>query len=361
MRRNIPTMTRKVFLAIGLSLVAVTAFCQEMTNAEARAICDDFAQLESTARLESQEVELRRLVTVSPMPAEQTYIKEQLFDPDVRDSIRLDVVPGKSMLFVAADASGAHCKGSSIYPVPASLAPSASDGSDDELGRAAGFEDRLVQRHGRTFLIARETQSGLLFGLSWIKPTGAVRPMCKFEKEHTLRSVGLHSAPAALCQMVLEASSTIEWRWYDRFDTTDAAALRQLRDVANLTGFDETPELEIARVDIDNDGNPEDLARLHYSNSGGCGFEGSMLQVMDLARSRIATTSLNEQLQMASRGNEPISVRTVAGRQYIVTDSDQGGSVFAIVQGVATGQCSISNRYVLRVSQMFSVEPQKKP
>ena len=79
--------------------------------------------------------------------------------------------------------------------------------------------------------------------------------MCSFETERVKRTIGVHRAPLALCEAVLDTATSIEWRPHEAFENADA--IEQVRTVARLTHFDETPEMEIARADLDNDGRAE--------------------------------------------------------------------------------------------------------
>ena len=341
------------FRIVALALFANAALPQEMTNFEARDICDEFARLDSASALDPFVVELSRQPTVTPTPAEQLLIKEQLFDPHVLDSVRLDIAPGRPILLLSVS-DGGTCENYSIVPV---TEPSAADSTgtvSEGDGPYLGGRDQIVRRDGRYFIINRDLRSGVLRDLAWITPAGAVQPMCSFSTEKIIRSVGIHRAPLALCTALLEAPSSVQWLKYEKFDVSNAAALKLLRDAASLTGLDENPEMEVTRVDVDNDGNVDDLLRLSYSNSAGCGSRGSRLQVLDAARNRIAADPMNNSLQMASFNGNPISIRSAGGRQFVLTDSDTEGGVYSIGRQGSEIQCSISHRRVMHVSRMFS-------
>ena len=339
-------------LCIGLTVIALTASAvsaETMTDSEAREICTDVARLESDRKLDALVLNLSRVPTVEPTTDEQALIDDR-HQSRVDDTFRLEITRGKPILFVSVS-NGGTCQNHGIYPVTRQ-ADEISEGDenfeDDEP--SIGGEDEILQRDGRFFLINRNLDSGRLRNLAWITPAGRVQPMCSFETERVVRSVANHRAPLALCEALLEAPASAVWRPYEHFDAADPEALRQAREITGVTHFDSTPEMETARIDVDNDGDVDDVVRLSYTNSWSCGYLGSRLQLLDSARNRIASDPLNEALHMASRNGDPIEIYTIGKGQYVLANSETDGRVYSITGKGAEQQCVFNHRHVLRVT-----------
>ena len=336
-------------VCIGLTVIALTASAastETMVDSEAREICAEVARLESDRNLDAFILNLSRVPTVEPTPEEQALIDARHHQSMVRDTFRLEITKGRPILFVSVS-DGGTCENHGIYPV-IKQTDEPSEGDEPSIGG----EDEILERNGRFFLINRKLDSGRLRNLSWISPAGYEQPMCSFETERVVRSVGVNRAPLALCQALLDAPASAIWRPYEDFDATDPEALKQVRKIAGVTRFDSTPEMETARIDVDNDGDVDDLVRLSYTNSWACGYRGSRLQVLDSARHRIASDPLNEVLHMASKNGDPIDIHTIGGRQYVLVNSETGGGVYSIGGKGAEVQCAINHRHVLRVKPM---------
>lgn len=343
---------------VGSLAMSTVVYPQEMTNDEARQICDDVARLESEHRLDPFVIELSRLPTATPTSEEAALIEEQLVGENVLDTARLEVAPGKSILFANTLSSGS-CANYSISPIvpPPAGEPEGEALPGPEVG--TGGKDQIVRRNGRYFIVSRWLGSGMLHDLAWVTPEGAVQPMCSFESQRDIRKSRVHQAPRALCDELLDAPSSVEWKGYEEFDWKDPAVAREVREVAFLAPADEDPELETARVDVDNDGTVDDLIRLTYSSGSGCGFSGSRLQILDPVRRRIQVGALNDALQMQSLDRHAISIVSAGGRHYVVAENDSEGVVSSISAKGAVAQCAFDNHHVMRVSRMYPLRKAK--
>jgi hypothetical protein len=328
-----------------------------MTDSEARGICDDVAKLESGGKLDAFVVNLSRVPTVTPTPAEQALIDQQFSASRLLDVFRLEIGPGNPLLFIS-ESNGGTCANHAISPVvePSRGESSESDDSSDSREPSIGGEDSILQYRERFFLVNRKISSGRLRSLAWISPEGQVRPICTFETERVDRSVGIHQAPMALCEAVLAAPVAAGWQPYKDFALNDPEAVKQVLRIADVSHFDDTPTMETARIDVDNDGKVEDLVRLASTNSSACGYRSSRLQVLDTARGRIADHPLNQVLQMAStdsasNDSAPIEIYSVGGRQYLLSSGETGGVVYLVTARGAEKQCNINHRRKVRVSE----------
>jgi uncharacterized protein len=174
---------------------------------------------------------------------------------------------------------------------------------------------------GRYYVLSHN--SGRWGSLWRLAENGEFKPMCKFtpRKEPVAKLIAGKESP--VCSAAQEG----------RIQHVSYGLMHELRPLRRKTGLLETPVDGLARVDIDNDGTPDNVVRIDFSRPGGRGCEGGYIAVTDDTGANILDTELNKLLSKKAECDSRRDVFVHEGIAYVDVQGDTGNRSIYLIKG----------------------------
>jgi len=186
-----------------------------------------------------------------------------------------------------------------------------------------GANDRAAFVGGRPLVVTVDGANPELVNLvSWIRPDGRVQPLCGTSYD-TYRVLDAAHSPDAHCGSVEGAiEQGPDW------EALDPAQV----EVRPREGDPDYDGIDATDWDLDGDGRPEVLARLHVDSGAGCGSHREWLRVLDAKRAATVDGPLDRAL--GDLQAEKISVLRLEGTSYVDAYYSKSGGTTYRMRGV---------------------------
>ena len=232
----------------------------------------------------------------------------------------------------------------------------------DETFRWArwGGGDRLLSYRGDLYIatvnIDKKNDNKISL-LSWLKD-GRIRPLCGMHAHYPEGSKSVvYAAQPQLCRAVLDKSiAPMTWKKAPVTKNWNEDEHKQRRDrfIRHVNAS------KLVRLDVDNDGKEETVARLEYASGIGCGYVYRWMLVVDPTTLRPAESPLNtlftEKIDPAMaflvhEGKTYAHARSLEQKPYV---SNRG--LYSIENGALTTWCTFKSRPSFGTTPLYPLE-----
>jgi uncharacterized protein YecT (DUF1311 family) len=339
-----------------------------MKEVEQRKICDGIAQAASKGELENMLISSIDLPDASPSASNEMQTKK-LVSADGSSPVKYFALPvrrGQEFPF-AEVFTGGTC---SSYEIRSAAEPLEHEpGSwpseeidpteDDDVIRWAtwGGGESVLMFGGRYFFVTTTESQNLPGVVTWVTPIGTRRPICSLEVDHVDRSTSLVRDDGALCSAaVREKLPAIAWKGmkYDDYKWTDKEQEFLLGTGLGGAGM---PGVDVASVDIDNDGRPDKVGRAQYDSGAACGSSLSRLMLLSENGDHLKPGPMNDALMALSTINSrPVEIFSHGGSQYVRASLRGGLALFRVTREAVDTECVFRDQPVSRVKTLYPLD-----
>jgi uncharacterized protein len=218
------------------------------------------------------------------------------------------------------------------------------DPSDDLQWSWWGAGDKVASVDGRLYSLTSWGDSELRL-ISWIRPDGRILPLCSVDQTWTKEIT--RSDQPSVC-IAIEKGDAIAPDWNLESENFKLGDDWQL-------GREATATLEVAEIEIRGFGDKQEIARVSYDSSAGCGAQMQWLRVVNQNRDGLAPSKLNEMLTSFADGHE-VDVRTIGSDTYASAFDKFGrGATYRLSATGADKVCQFNPKPLSRVSKYWSI------
>jgi hypothetical protein len=220
-------------------------------------------------------------------------------------------------------------------------------GDVDETGNEVNPDLSVVAIRGRHYVLSSSlTRSGMQRpGKLWrLGEDGLFTPVCGFTPRPAPVAELMEGKDNPVCAAVTQ----------NLLEPVDYGQRHAIGALDDNRSWVKSPMDGLAQVDIDNDGNAENVVRINFAQRGGRACDARHIAVTDNTRTRIPNIALNRLLldQLTNECAHNLEVYTLDGQTYVDADSEDGNrTLYQVNQDQAAVVCRFTGRLTYDVAR----------
>jgi hypothetical protein len=220
-----------------------------------------------------------------------------------------------------------------------------------------GGGESILMFAGRYFFVASTSSNNVPGIVTWLTPNGTRRPICSFEVEHVDRSVSFVRDDAALCSAVAhDELPAIAWRKKPYSDINWSDREREFLLATGLGGAG-LPDVDVANIDINNDGALDTLGRAQYASGAACGSTLSRLMLLTEDSDHLKAGPINDApMGLITSDGKPVEIISYRSHSYVRAAIEQTPALFRVTSDAVQTECVFHDQPISRVKTLYPLD-----